>query len=59
MKDGSKRGKEKRKNFRFPADLANWADQYAKENNTTVTQILTDYLTDLRKRVEATDVQQF
>ncbi len=54
-----KRQTQMRKNFRFPADLAEWVDRYAEAHNTTTTQILVDYLTDLRRRVEAADVQQF
>ena len=48
----------KRKNFIFPADLAEWADKHAKENNTTVTRLLVDYLTGLRQQVESGHVDQ-
>lgn len=41
------------KSFRFPPELADWAAQYAKDNNTSVTQLLIDYLTNLRKHVES------
>lgn len=40
----------KRKNFRIPADLADWAEQYAADKNTSMTQLIVDYLTDLRER---------
>lgn len=42
-----------RKNFIFPSDLADWAAQYAKEKNTSMTQLIVDYLTDLKKREES------
>lgn len=38
----------KRKNFRIPADLADWAEQYASNKNTSMTQLIVDYLTHLR-----------
>lgn len=41
-----------RKNFRMPADLDDWVSDYAKENNTTMTRLIIDYLTGLRKQVE-------
>lgn len=47
-----------RKNFQFPEDLALWADTYAKDNNTTMTRLLIDYLTNLRKQTEADYVAQ-
>lgn len=54
----AKAKKIKRKNFIFPADLAEWADDYAKEHNTTVTRLLVDYLTALRLQVESGHVDQ-
>ena len=38
----------KRKNFRIPADLADWAEKYAADKNTSMTQLIVDYLTHLR-----------
>jgi hypothetical protein len=40
----------KRKNFRIPSDLADWAEKYAQDKNTSMTQLIVDYLTDLRER---------
>jgi len=34
-----------RLNVRIPADLLEWAKKYAKKKNTTVTQLLIDFLT--------------
>lgn len=53
-----KKSKTKRKNFIFPADLAEWADSYAKDHNTTVTRLLVDYLTALQLQVESGHVDQ-
>lgn len=39
----------KRKNFRIPADLADWAEQHAASKNTTMTQLIIDFLTDLHE----------
>ena len=39
----------KRKNFRIPEDLAAWAERYAKRKNTSMTQLIVDFLTDLRE----------
>lgn len=47
-RDGKLR--RKRKNFRIPSDLADWAEQYASDRNTSMTQLIVDYLTDLRDR---------
>jgi hypothetical protein len=46
----SKNGRKVRKNFRFPADLAKWAESYAARKNTSMTQMIIDYLTDLREQ---------
>lgn len=40
----------KRKNFRIPADLADWAEQHAASKNTTMTQLIIDFLTDLHSK---------
>lgn len=50
--------KTKRKNFVFPADLTEWAEKYAKDNNTTLTRIILDHLTSLRRQVESGHVEQ-
>jgi hypothetical protein len=46
--DGNKQ--RKRKNFRIPSDLADWAESYAASKNTSMTQLIVDYLTELRDR---------
>lgn len=48
-----------RKNFRFPEELVTWVAAYAKSQNTTMTRLIIDYFTDLRKRVEGAHVDQF
>ncbi len=40
----------KRKDFRFPPDLIVWAENFAKQKNTNLTQLLIDQLTELRDR---------
>lgn len=40
-----------RLNVRIPSDLLEWAKKYAKKKNTTVTQLLVDFLT--KEREEA------
>ena len=39
-----------RKNFRFPADLDQWAQEYALRNGTNVTKLLIDYLLSLKQK---------
>jgi hypothetical protein len=39
-----------RKNFRFPADLAVWAQKYADKKGTNVTKLIIDYFTSLREQ---------
>jgi hypothetical protein len=46
-------------NLRVPADLDKWAKKYAKEHNTTVTQLIVDHFTDLQKKEEEAHVEQF
>ena len=53
-----KRPSKVRKNFLLPEDLAKWIETYAKENNTTMTQILVDHITLLRRQTEDTNVEQ-
>lgn len=48
----AKKATRVRKNFLFPADLAAWVERYAQGKNTTVTQIIVDHLTGLRKQEE-------
>lgn len=47
-----------RKNFVFPADLVAWAEKYARDNNTTMTRIILDHLTILRRQAETGHVEQ-
>lgn len=47
-----------RKNFIFPIDLAEWAERYAHINNTTMTRLIIDHFTNLRRQVEANNVEQ-
>lgn len=42
--------KTRRKNFRFPEGLLSWAEKYASDNNTNLTQVIKDMLTDLQGR---------
>ena len=42
--------KQKRKNFRIPSDLAEWAEKYAKSQNTNLTQLIVDHWTELRNQ---------
>ena len=51
--------KQKRKNFRLPLVLSEWVEKYAKDRNTTVTQLIIDHFTDLRRRTESSEVDQF
>ena len=46
-------------NLRIPLELDKWAKAYVAEHNTTVTQIILDHFTDLRKRAEEERVEQF
>ncbi len=39
-----------RKNFRFPADLAQWAQEYADKRGTNVTKLIVEYFTTLREQ---------
>lgn len=47
-----------RKNFVFPADIVRWAEKYAKDNNTTMTRLILDHLTTLRRQMETEHVEQ-
>lgn len=46
-------------NLRVPEDMDNWVKQYAEAKNTTVTQLILNYFTDLRKQLEESHVEQF
>lgn len=48
-----------RLNLRLPADLDTWAKKFASDNNTTITQIVIQHLTDLRRKYEEGHVDQF
>jgi hypothetical protein len=50
--------KLKRKNFVFPSDLVDWVEKYAANNNTTVTRIILDHFTSLRRQAESGHVDQ-
>lgn len=41
-----------RLNMRIPEPLLKWAKKYVEERNTTVTQLIIDYLTDIRTQQE-------
>jgi len=43
--------KRTRLNVRIPADLVSWAKKWAKKKNTTITQVIVDYLTTKREEV--------
>lgn len=43
------RPKKTRLNVRLPADLVTWAKEFSKKKNTTVTQLLVDFLTAKRE----------
>jgi len=46
------------KSFLLPEDLAEWVKNYAKAQNTTMTQLIVDYFTELRKKAETNYVEQ-
>ena len=48
----------KRKNFVLPADLTAWVEAYAAKNNTTMTRLIVDYFTGLKKQHEDGHVEQ-
>lgn len=45
-------------NFRVPKDVDEWAKKYAFENNTTVTQVVLDYFTEMMKKSQTEHVEQ-
>ncbi len=47
-----------RKNFVFPEDIIKWAENYAINNNTTLTRIILDHLLELRHHTEIENVEQ-
>lgn len=42
-----------RKNFVFPSEIADWAQKYARDHNTSMTQLIVDYFTTLKKQAES------
>ena len=46
-------GEKKRLNLKLDAELAAWAFEYALSNNTSVTQLITRFLEDMRRHHEA------
>ena len=48
------RAKSARKNFRLPAELAEWIDSYCKKKNTNMTRLIVEYFTFLKEQ-EAKD----
>lgn len=47
-----------RLNIRLPVEIDVWAKTYAREHHTTVTRLIVDYLTELKKRTESGYVEQ-
>ena len=45
--------KRTRLNVRIPADLVRWAKLWAKKKNTTITQVIVDYLTSKKEEAES------
>lgn len=37
----------------FPTEIAEWAQEYAREHNTSMTQLIIDYFTTLKKQTES------
>ena len=46
-------GEKRRLNLKLDEDLLSWAFSYAVRNRTTVTQLISDFFRDLRRREEA------
>lgn len=53
MPNGTKTPRRTRLNVRIPSDLVRWAKVWAKKKNTTITQVIVDYLTNKREEVDA------
>ena len=52
-------GEKRRLNLKVDEDLAEWAFEYAEAHGTSVTQMITDYLVQLRKSAQLTqDAEQ-
>lgn len=47
-----------RKNFLMPRDLADWVEKYASDHNTTMTRLIVDYFTNLRRETENGHAEQ-
>jgi len=54
----SKKQPKTMKSFLIPEDLSQWIMAYAKEQNTTMTQLIIDHFTELRKKAESGHVEQ-
>ena len=59
IRDGRKKTFMSRLNLRLPLELDMWMKEYAKERNTTVSRLIVDYFTDVRKKIEGSHVDQF
>jgi hypothetical protein len=46
----AKKTEKVRKNFKLPADLAAWIESYARDCNTSMTQLIVDHFTKLREK---------
>lgn len=46
------------KSFLMPEDLAEWIKEYAKAHNTTMTQLIINYFTELREKAKSGYVEQ-
>lgn len=46
----SRKNPKKLKSFLLPVELSEWIMEYARANNTTMTQIIIDYLMELRRK---------
>lgn len=51
----TKRPRRTRINLRIPAELAFWAKGWAKKRNTTVTQVIVDFLTTKKEEANASN----
>lgn len=47
-----------RLNLQIDDELKRWAQDYAKRNHTSLTQLITDYFVELRKREDGEGVEQ-
>lgn len=49
---------DERIEFRLPGDLKRFLKEYSDKNNTTITNVLVDFIRQLKKDVEEADVPQ-